>query len=188
MWEYSDKVQDHYRNPRNVGMMEDANAVGYAGSLTCGDAITLFLKFDEQDIVTAAKFLAFGCGSAVAVASILTEIVIGKHVDELAKITNQDIVDALDGLPEAKIHCSVMCKEVLEYAIREYKNENTENENKTVCQCFDVKEDLIVDVIRKNNLKTIEEITNYTKAGGGCGKCKNDLLKILDNETSKEIN
>ena len=75
-----------------------------------------------------------------------------------------------------------MCKEVLEYAIREYKNENTANENKIICQCFDVKEDLIVDVIKKNNLKTIEEITNYTKAGGGCGKCKNELQKILDNE------
>ena len=123
MWEYSEKVQDHYRNPRNVGMMEDANAVGYAGSLACGDAITLFLKFDEHDVVTAAKFLAFGCGSAVAVASILTEIVIDKHIDELAKITNKDIVDALDGLPPEKIHCSVMCKEVLEYAINEYKKD-----------------------------------------------------------------
>ena len=188
MWEYSDKVQDHYRNPRNVGMMEDANAIGHAGSLACGDAITLFIKFDENDKAIAVKFLAYGCGSAIAAGSMLTEIIIGKHIDEISKITNQDIVNELGGLPEAKIHCSVMCKEVLEYAIREYKNENTENENKTVCQCFDVKEDLIVDVIRKNNLKTIEEITNYTKAGGGCGKCKNELQKILNNETGKEIN
>lgn len=120
MWEYSDKVKDHYRNPRNVGMMEDADKIGYAGSIVCGDAITLFLKFDENQKVAAAKFLAYGCGSAVAAASILTEIVIGKSVDELAKITNQDIVDALDGLPEAKIHCSVLCKEVLDYAISEY--------------------------------------------------------------------
>ena len=121
MWEYSEKVKDHYRNPRNVGMLEDADAIGYAGSLACGDAITLFLEFDEQEKVTDAKFLAYGCGSAVASASILTEIVIGKYIEELSQITNQDIIDALDGLPKSKIHCSVMCKEVLEYAISNYK-------------------------------------------------------------------
>lgn len=120
MWEYSEKVKDHYMNPRNVGMMEDANAVGYAGSMACGDAVTLFLKFNDKDIVEDAKFLAFGCGSAVAAASMLTEIVVGKHLDELKEITNKDIVEALDGLPLAKVHCSVMCKEVLEYAINEY--------------------------------------------------------------------
>jgi NifU-like protein len=123
MWEYSDKVKDHYMNPRNAGMLEDANAFGYAGSLACGDAVTLFLKFDEKKNVVDAKFLAFGCGSAVAAASILTEIVIGKDIVELTKITNQDIVDALDGLPDSKIHCSVMCQEVLESAISYYKKE-----------------------------------------------------------------
>ena len=120
MWEYSEKVKDHYRNPRNVGMMEDANAVGYAGSLVCGDAITLFLKFDEKDKVVAAKFLAYGCGSAVAASSILTEMVIGKSLEELKQITNKDVSDALDGLPPEKMHCSVLCKEVLDYAINEY--------------------------------------------------------------------
>lgn len=120
MWEYSDKVQDHYRNPRNVGMMEDANAIGYAGSLACGDAITLFLKFDENDKVIAAKFLAYGCGSAVAASSILTEMAIGKTLEELKKITNKDVSVALDGLPLEKIHCSVLCKEVLDYAINDY--------------------------------------------------------------------
>src|SRR5574344_418693 len=124
MWEYSDKVQDHYRNPRNVGMMEEANAIGYAGSLVCGDAITLFLKFDENNIVLDSKFLAFGCGSAVAAASILTEMVIGKTIEELKQITNKDVSDALDGLPPEKMHCSVLCKEVLEYAINEYAKVN----------------------------------------------------------------
>lgn len=128
MWEYSDKVKDHYMNPRNVGTLEDANAIGYAGSMACGDAVTLFLKFDDKDVVVDAKFLAFGCGSAVAAASMLTEIVIGKHIDELEQITNKDIVDALDGLPPEKVHCSVMCKEVLEYAINEYKNEKIKND------------------------------------------------------------
>lgn len=122
VWEYSDKVKDHYRNPRNVGMMEDANAVGYAGSLVCGDAITLFLKFDDNNRVIASKFLAFGCGSAVAAASILTEMVIGKTLEELKQIKNKDVSDALDGLPPEKIHCSVLCKEVLEYAINDYNH------------------------------------------------------------------
>lgn len=124
MWEYSEKVKDHYRNPRNVGIMEDANAIGYAGSLVCGDAITLFLKFDENDKVVAAKFLAYGCGSAVAASSILTELVIGKTLEELKKITNKDVSDALDGLPPEKMHCSVLCKEVLDYAINEYINKD----------------------------------------------------------------
>lgn len=122
MWEYSEKVKDHYMNPRNVGMLEDANAVGYAGSLACGDAVTLFLKIDKDDKVIDSKFLAFGCGSAVATASILTEIVIGKNIEELSMITNKDIVHSLNGLPPEKIHCSVMCKEVLDYAISDYKN------------------------------------------------------------------
>ncbi len=120
MWEYSEKVKEHYRNPRNVGMLKDANAIGYAGSLICGDAITLFLKFDEHDKVLAARFLAYGCGSAIAASSILTEMVIGKTIEELKLITNNDISEALDGLPPEKIHCSVLCKEVLEYAINEY--------------------------------------------------------------------
>ncbi len=123
MWEYSEKVKDHYRNPRNVGMMEDANAIGYAGSLVCGDAITLFLKFDEHDKVVVAKFLAYGCGSAVAASSILTEMVIGKTLEELKKITNKNVSDALDGLPPEKMHCSVLCKEVLDYAINEYEKD-----------------------------------------------------------------
>lgn len=124
MWEYSEKVKDHYRYPRNVGMMEDANAIGYAGSLVCGDAITLFLKIDEHNKVIAAKFLAYGCGSAVAASSILTEMVIGKTLEELKQITNKDVSDELDGLPPEKMHCSVLCKEVLEYAINEYEKDS----------------------------------------------------------------
>ena len=120
MWEYSEKVKEHYRNPRNAGMMEDADTIGYAGSLACGDVITLFLKFDEQDNVCKASFLAYGCGSAVASASILTEIVLGKNIVELSKISNQEIVEALEGLPLSKLHCSIMCKEVLDYAITQY--------------------------------------------------------------------
>lgn len=182
MWEYSEKVKDHYMNPRNAGMLEDSNAVGYAGSLACGDAITLFLKFDKNDIVTKAKFLAFGCGSAIAAASILTEIVIDKSIDELVKITNQHIIDALDGLPDPKVHCSVMCQEVLESAITYYKQETLNENSKIVCKCSNITELKITEVIRQNNLKNIEEITDLTKACSGCGKCEENLKNILNYE------
>ncbi len=128
MWEYSEKTKEYYRNPKNAGIMEDADAIGYAGSLACGDAITLFLKIKDNK-VSKATFLAYGCGSAVASASILTEMVIGKNIEELEKITNKDIIDALNGLPAEKIHCSVMCKEVLDYALNEYKTQKINKES-----------------------------------------------------------
>lgn len=121
MWEYSETVKDHYTNPRNIGMMEDANLIGYAGGMGCGDALTLFLKISEDEIVEKASFLVFGCGPAVASGSILTEMIIGKHLEELPKITNKDIVKALDGLPPEKVHCSIMCEDVIAYALSEYK-------------------------------------------------------------------
>ena len=93
MWNYTDKVMDHYRNPRNVGAIEDADAVGEAGSLSCGDMLKLYLKVDKNGIITDAKFQTFGCGSAVASSSILTEMVIGKHIDEARKITNKGRID-----------------------------------------------------------------------------------------------
>lgn len=123
MWEYSEKVKEYYRNPKNAGMMEDATTIGYAGSIGCGDAITLFLKINDNEIVTDAKFLGYGCAAAISSASILTEIVIGKNIQELKKITNQDIIDALGGLPEPKIHCSIMCEEVVAYAVSEYQKQ-----------------------------------------------------------------
>lgn len=185
MWEYTEKVKEHYKNPKNVGTIENPSAVGEAGSLSCGDSLKLFLKTDENGIVTDAKFQTFGCGSAVASASVLTEMIIGKHIDEIEKISNKDIADALGGLPPQKMHCSVMGHEALEAAIASYKGEVPEKESKVVCQCFGVTEELIREVAEHNNLKTVEEITNYTKAGGACGKCKDDIQKILDKELEK---
>ena len=136
MWKYSDKVMDHYRNPRNVGKLDDADVIGEAGSLACGDTLKLYLKI-KDGIVTDAKFQTFGCGSAVASSSILTEMVIGKSLEEVRKITNADIARELDGLPPEKMHCSVMGHEALEDALRKYYDEeiefNLNDKNKADC-------------------------------------------------------
>ena len=197
MWDYSEKVMDHYRNPRNVGTIEDADAIGSAGSLTCGDQLKIYLKIDENNIVTDAKFQTFGCGSAVASSSILTEMIIGKTIDEVRKITNKDIADELGGLPPEKMHCSVMGYEALEDALKNYKSEgyvdldeinNAKAPEKMICTCFQVTENVIWDAIKQNGLKTVEEVTNYTKAGGACGKCKNAIQDIIDTYYNKQKN
>lgn len=196
MWDYSDKVIDHYRNPRNVGKIDNADAIGEAGSLACGDSLKIYLKI-KDNIVTDAKFQTFGCGSAVASSSILTEMIIGKTVDEVKKITNKDIADQLGGLPPEKMHCSVMGYEALEDALKNWGDytdlddlRNEENKPKTsekiVCTCFGVTENGIWDAIKINGLKTVEEITNYTKAGGACGKCKAAIQDIIDTYYKKE--
>ncbi len=183
MWNYSEKVMEHYRNPKNVGSIDDADAIGEAGSLSCGDMLKLYLKVDEKGIITDAKFQTFGCGSAVASSSILTEMVIGKHIDEARKITNKQIAEELGGLPPEKMHCSVMGHEALEAAIKNYYGEEntTSNEHdETVCFCYDVSESMLKNEIKNNNLKTLEDVINYTKAGGGCGRCRGKIQDILD--------
>ena len=116
---YSDKVLDHFSNPRNVGEMEDANAVGTVGNPKCGDIMKMFLKI-EDGVIVDAKFKTFGCGAAVATSSMATELVKGKRVEDALKLTNQAVVDALDGLPPAKIHCSVLAEEAIKTAIADY--------------------------------------------------------------------
>lgn len=194
MWDYSEKVMDHYRNPRNVGKIDDADAVGSAGSLACGDQLKIYLKI-KNGIVTDAKFQTFGCGSAVASSSILTEMIIGKPVSEVRKITNKDIADQLEGLPPEKMHCSVMGYEALEDALQGYEDyqdlediraEEQEKKEKIVCTCFGITENLIWDAIKQNGLTSVEEITNYTKAGGACGKCKGLIQDIIDTYYKKE--
>lgn len=194
MWDYSEKVMDHYRNPRNIGKIDDADAVGSAGSLTCGDQLKIYLKINKDGVVTDAKFQTFGCGSAVASSSILTEMIIGKTVDEVRKITNKDIADELGGLPPEKMHCSVMGYEALEDALKGYEGykdlddirAEEDKKEKIVCTCFGVTENLIWDAIKQNGLKTVEEVTNYTKAGGACGKCKSAIQDIIDTYYKKE--
>lgn len=188
MWEYTEKVKELYKNPKNVGEIPDADVVVEVGSIVCGDALTLYLKLDGDRIVDA-KFKTFGCGSAIASSSALTEMIKGKTVEEAAKITNKDIVEFLGGLPDQKMHCSVMGQEALEKAIKKIKGQAVEDEHEDegtiICQCFGVSENLIRRVINENNLTTVEEVTNYTKAGGACGSCIPKIEDIIKEELAK---
>lgn len=183
MWDYTKSVIDHFEHPRNTGKLNDANAVGQVGSLACGDALKLFLKINpETEVIEEAKFQTFGCASAIASASALTEIVRGMTIDEALKITNEDIATYLGGLPQQKMHCSVMGKEALEAAIANYRGIKVAEEHKEAkitCQCFWVEEEKIRKVVQEYGLTTVEEVTNYTKAGGKCGKCHNDIKRII---------
>ncbi|HPA70703.1 MAG TPA: Fe-S cluster assembly protein NifU [Spirochaetota bacterium] len=185
MWDYTEKVKELYTKPKNVGVIEDANAVGEVGSIVCGDALTLYLKI-EDNVIKDAKFQTFGCGSAIASSSALTEMLKGKTVEEAEKITNREIVDFLGGLPEQKMHCSVMGREALDKALANWRGETIveaeDHEGEIVCQCFGVTDTLIRKVVRENALKTVEDITNYTKAGGACGSCIHKLEDILQEE------
>ncbi|GFO55206.1 nitrogen fixation protein NifU [Geomonas sp. Red276] len=190
MWDYTDKVKDHFLNPRNVGEIEDADAVGEVGSLACGDALKLFIKLDEKkERIVDAKFQTFGCGSAIASSSALTEMVKGKTLDEALQVTNQEIADFLGGLPEEKMHCSVMGQEALEAAIAKYRgveapahghgHDHVENEGEIVCKCFGLTDGFLKKVIAANKLHTAEQVTHFTKAGGACGGCIPKIKEII---------
>jgi len=187
MWDYTEKVKDHFLNPRNVGEIEAPDGFGEVGSLACGDALRLTFKLDEKKRIKDAKFKTFGCASAIASSSALTEIIKGMTLEEAGKVTNQDIAEYLGGLPEEKMHCSVMGREALEVAISNYRGQKLEKEDfEVVCNCFGVTDREIIKAIRENHLKTVEQVTYYTKAGGGCGQCHPKIEAIIE-KVSNEI-
>ena len=122
---YSEKVMDHFRNPRNVGVIEDADGVGEVGNAKCGDIMKMYLKI-ENDRIQDVKFETFGCGSAIASSSMATELIKGKPVSEAMKLTNKAVAEALDGLPDYKMHCSVLAEEAIQSALRDYYQKHPE--------------------------------------------------------------
>lgn len=180
MWEYTDKVKEHFLNPKNVGEVENPDGVGDVGSIACGDALHLTFKLDKQGRIADAKFKTFGCASAIASASALTELIKGKTLEETEKITNQEIANYLGGLPKEKMHCSVMGQEALEQAIASCRGTEVQKAaGEVICECFGVTDKEIERAVRENGLKTVEDVTNYTKAGGGCERCHDNIRKLI---------
>jgi NifU-like protein len=158
MWEYTEKVRDLFLHPKNVGEIERPDAVGEVGSIVCGDALKLYLKVDkESNKIIDARFQTFGCASAIASSTALTELIKGKTLDEALKVSNRDIAEYLGGLPREKMHCSVMGREALEDAIANYRGEKPPEveEGEIVCQCYGITDNKIRREIRESNLHTV---------------------------------
>jgi NifU-like protein len=199
MWDYTDKVLELFYNPQNQGVIEEKDEVGVkvatgeVGSIACGDALRLHLKVEvESDKILDARFQTFGCTSAIASSSALTEMIKGLTLDEALKVSNKDIANYLGGLPEAKMHCSVMGQEALEAAIYNYRGiplaaHDDDDEGALICSCFGISESKIRRVVLENNLTNAEDVTNYVKAGGGCGSCLaniDDIIKSVQQEAA----
>ncbi len=192
MWNYNEKVMEHFLHPRNAGEIENPDGVGEVGNASCGDALRLTFKLDDRGRIADVKFKTFGCVSAIASSSALTELIKGMTLEEAAKVTNQDIVKVLGALPEEKMHCSVMGMEALQAAIANCKGEKSpfdaddgDREGRLVCKCFGVTDVKIRKIARENHLHKAEDIMHYCKAGGACGSCLGDIQEILDGLWSK---
>ncbi len=190
MWDYTEKVLDLFYNPKNQGAIEGTDETGIAvvfgevGSIACGDALRLHLKIQvDTDKILDSRFQTFGCTSAIASSSALTEIIKGLTLDEALNVSNRNIADYLGGLPEEKMHCSVMGQEALEAAIYKYRGieieDHEDDEGRLVCSCFGISENKIRRVVIENNLTTVEQVTSYVKAGGGCSSCAAEIEDLI---------
>lgn len=177
---YSDKLADHALSPRNAGRLADANAVGEAGTLVFGDAVRLMLRVDRRsETITAARFQAFGGPVAIAVASILTELVTGRTLDAALAITADEVAEALGGLPRERVYASVLAEEAIRLAVANFRGTLPQDDGEVLCECFGVTTGLIDRIVRTKGLKTAEEVTLYTKAGGGCRTCQGRIEAAL---------
>jgi len=192
-WAYSDKVKEHFFDPKNL-LKEDpetykADGVGYVGSPACGDMMKMWIKVDPiMDSIAECKWRTFGCASAIASTSVLSEMVTengGMEIDKALRIRPQDIVDRLSGLPDRKIHCSVLGDKALRAAINDYFRKSKQehriikDEAKVVCKCMDVTDHEIEDAVLEGKL-TYEEVQQKTKCGTACGACKPRVEKLIE--------
>jgi NifU-like protein len=179
--DYNEIVMDHFMNPRNVGEIKDADAVGEVGNAACGDIMRIYLKIDENGIITDAKFKTFGCGAAIATSSIATEMLIGKHYKEARKLTNKAIAEALGGLPKQKLHCSVLAADAVNKALDKYEGIEREEENEIICHCMGIDRKTIEHAVAHGAF-TLEEVAEKTGATtGACGgeRCRAKIEEIL---------
>jgi NifU-like protein len=187
---HSDRLTEHFSNPRNFGVLPQANAVALVGAMRWGDAIKLMLQIDPAtDTIIDARFQTYGCSCAIASSSAITEMVTGKTVEEASQITAADITAYLGGLPREKMYCAVMGYEALQIAVANYRGDAQRAEAVLLCKCFGVDEDMITRTIRLNQLTEPEQVTSYTKAGRGCVTCFKEIEGVLarvNGEMSKE--
>jgi nitrogen fixation NifU-like protein len=193
-WVYSEKLKDHFINPRNILDDEDSyqdDGKGIVGNMKCGDQMLVVIKVDKKKgIITDCKWKTYGCASAIASTSILSEMVKGMTMEQAYKLSPKDIAKELGGLPENKVHCSVLGDKALRAAINDYYKRNgmldkvKNEEARVVCECMNVTDKEIEEAVLEG-AKTFLEIQEHTKAGTVCGKCKEDILQLLD-EYKKE--
>ena len=188
-WVYSEKLKDHFVNPRNIledeGSYQD-DGKGIVGNMKCGDQMLIVIKVDkEKGIITDCKWKTYGCASAIASTSILSEMVIGMTLEQAYKLSPKDVAKELGGLPENKVHCSVLGDKALRAAIDDYYKRNgmldkvKKQEARVVCECMNVTDKEIEEAVL-DGARSFLEIQEHTKAGTVCGKCKEDILKLLD--------
>lgn len=188
-WVYSEKLKDHFINPRNILEDEDSyqdDGKGIVGNMKCGDQMLVVIKVDKKKgIITDCKWKTYGCASAIASTSILSEMVKGMTLEQAYKLSPKDIAKELGGLPENKVHCSVLGDKALRAAINDYYKRNgmsdkvKNEEARVVCECMNVTDKEIEEAVLEG-AKTFLEIQEHTKAGTVCGKCKEDILQLLD--------
>jgi NifU-like protein len=176
---YSQKVLHRFFEPKHKGIVENYNSRGYCGSVECGDAIELTMNINNKGIIEEAKFRAYGCPGAIASCEAMVELILGKSIEEAQKLKNSDIVEYLDGLPDIKIHCSVMGEEVLNDAINNYLKKSISDEDVIICKCKNITGKQLENFILQEEKYTFDELQSHFGVGQVCGKCEQRIYAIL---------